>query len=344
MITPVLAPRLSPTDDSCLLTRLHAAPGDFVAAQAPLAEVELDKATLEITAPRPGYLLAFNAAPGQRVAIGDVIAWIADRPDEPIPHTSAHIHTHAPRLTHAAEALARDLRLTPDDLPAAPGILKRSDLLASRPAPPLPHDLPERLGPRHAILLGAGGHARAVLDLARQARPDLHILGALDDNARPGATLLDLPVLGPSTLLPHLVARGLQLGLLGVGAVNDPRLRRRLYLHLKAAPLTLPPLIHPRAIVEPSATIAPGAQLFAGAIVGAAATVGEAAILNAGAIVSHDCTIAPFAHLAPGAILAGGVSIGEGALIGMGATVYLGCHVGPWRVLPNGQHLTHDLP
>jgi pyruvate dehydrogenase E2 component (dihydrolipoamide acetyltransferase) len=58
------------------------APGDEVAEGQPLLEMETDKATTELEAPRAGFVVGIEVAEGDVVAVGAVVAWIADSADE----------------------------------------------------------------------------------------------------------------------------------------------------------------------------------------------------------------------------------------------------------------------
>ncbi len=52
--------------------------GDVVAAGDPIAEIETDKATLELEAPAPGTIIEIVSASGTEVPVGETLAIIAD--------------------------------------------------------------------------------------------------------------------------------------------------------------------------------------------------------------------------------------------------------------------------
>jgi pyruvate/2-oxoglutarate dehydrogenase complex dihydrolipoamide acyltransferase (E2) component len=54
----------------------HVAEGDLVKQGAALFDIETDKAAMEIEAPATGTLHHINAQPGDKVAVGSVVAWI----------------------------------------------------------------------------------------------------------------------------------------------------------------------------------------------------------------------------------------------------------------------------
>ena len=52
------------------------AAGGFVEKGAPLFDIETDKAAMEVEAPAAGFLHHINAQPGDKVAVGSVVAWL----------------------------------------------------------------------------------------------------------------------------------------------------------------------------------------------------------------------------------------------------------------------------
>ena len=51
----------------------HVSEGDHVVTDQPLVSVETDKAVVEIPSPRAGHLRKLSGAPGERIAVGDVL-------------------------------------------------------------------------------------------------------------------------------------------------------------------------------------------------------------------------------------------------------------------------------
>lgn len=81
----VTMPQLGMAQDSGVLVGWLKAPGDAVAADDLLFEVETDKSTMEVEAGHAGYLAATLAAPGEEVAVGGAVAIIAaERPATPV--------------------------------------------------------------------------------------------------------------------------------------------------------------------------------------------------------------------------------------------------------------------
>lgn len=187
------------------------------------------------------------------------------------------------------------------------------------------------------ILIGAGGHAREVLDiLAAAGLPPPE--GVLDDRPE-AAARLGLPHLGGFAAL-EAVCAGRPVAV----AVGDTGMRAALAARLAASGALRPVLRHPAAVVSPSARIGAGAQILALAYLGAGAEVAADAIVNVAAVVGHDSVLGPAAHLAARAVLSAGASAGARTLIGNGAVVLPRVAVGADAVVGAGAVVTRALP
>ena len=197
---------------------------------------------------------------------------------------------------------------------------------------------------KNIILLGAGSHARVVLDALRAEGLGRRILGAVDlyDNPRlSGADLDGIPVLGTLTDLGRLFRRGARVY---VPAIGDNRLRQASCGTAREAGLRARGAAHPRAILSAGARIGPGAVLCAGVAVNPGARIDAGAILNTGCIIEHDCAIGGYAHIAPGARLAGNVAVGARAWVGLGASIREGIRIGADAVVGAGAVVIRNVP
>lgn len=77
----VIMPALGMAQDTGLIVAWHKKPGDRIAADDVLMEVETDKATMEVPAGADGTLLNILFEAGTAVPVGDVIARIGDEGD-----------------------------------------------------------------------------------------------------------------------------------------------------------------------------------------------------------------------------------------------------------------------
>lgn len=76
MATEVRLPHLGESIDSALVVAWHKQVGDAIKRGDELADLETDKATLPLEAPKNGFLLAIVAGEGETVGIGDLLSVI----------------------------------------------------------------------------------------------------------------------------------------------------------------------------------------------------------------------------------------------------------------------------
>src|SRR4051812_22210199 len=128
MANQVVMPKLSPTMEEGQLTRWLKKEGDKVSMGEPLAEIETDKATMEMQALSNGVLRKILIQEGESAPLGQPIAIIGE-PDEDI---SELIKTATAAKPEKAEA-------APEQLPesdAAPAVeAKSGEAKPARPAP-----------------------------------------------------------------------------------------------------------------------------------------------------------------------------------------------------------------
>jgi pyruvate dehydrogenase E2 component (dihydrolipoamide acetyltransferase) len=117
-------PKLSPTMDEGVLAAWHKKPGDTVAVDDLLAEVETDKATMEFRAFDDTTILAILVPAGSQVKLGQPVA-IVGTVGEDISALQASVAGAAPQAAPAQAAPA------PVVAPAAPEPAR----IASAPAP-----------------------------------------------------------------------------------------------------------------------------------------------------------------------------------------------------------------
>src|SRR5260221_9584532 len=78
MATEIRVPTLGESVTEATVARWLKQPGEAVARDEPVVELETDKVTLEVPAPATGVLGPITAAEGTNVPVGAVLATIAD--------------------------------------------------------------------------------------------------------------------------------------------------------------------------------------------------------------------------------------------------------------------------
>src|SRR6266567_5411671 len=102
MAIDVILPALGMSQDTGKIVQWLKAEGERVAKGEPLAEIETDKATVEIEAPADGILSRISAAAGDDVPVGHVIAAIL-APEETLIGNGAQMNVQQRSLMNATQ-------------------------------------------------------------------------------------------------------------------------------------------------------------------------------------------------------------------------------------------------
>jgi pyruvate dehydrogenase E2 component (dihydrolipoamide acetyltransferase) len=85
MAVPLHTPRVNNNDDVVRLLRVLVKRGDAVNAGDIVAEIETDKANHTVEAEHPGFVLAVLPQVDDMIAVGSVLLWLGDTPDDSVP-------------------------------------------------------------------------------------------------------------------------------------------------------------------------------------------------------------------------------------------------------------------
>lgn len=190
------------------------------------------------------------------------------------------------------------------------------------------------------LLVGAGGHARACIDVIEQHGSFL-VAGLLGLPNEVGSRVLGHPVVGSDADMGKL-AKTYQHALVTVGQIKTPKLRVRLFDTLEKIGYLFPIIVSPRAYVSPHARIGAGTIVMHGAVVNAGASIGRNCIINSQSLIEHDATIADHCHIATAATINSGVQVGNEVFIGSNSTVRQCTTIGDRCVVGMGQRVLKD--
>lgn len=190
------------------------------------------------------------------------------------------------------------------------------------------------------ILIGAGGHAHACIDVIEQ-HGQYQIGGLVGKQAEVGAQHLGYSVIATDAALQQL-AKEYEYALITVGQIGSPNTRIRLYQQAIDLGFNLPTIIAPTAYVSNHANIGAGTIVMHGAVVNAGAKVGNNCIINTRALIEHDAVVEDHCHISTGAILNGSVKVGAGSFVGSGCTVRDGITLGKQCVVGMGLCVRYD--
>lgn len=172
------------------------------------------------------------------------------------------------------------------------------------------------------VLVGAGGHAREIVDLVSDHNQNT-----------PRRKRLRLRTVVAAGKLHESIARldvehfpsdeeffdAYPSGSTYILALGLPQVRRSVAIRYRNhRPISV---VHPSASVGSNTCLGVGTLVFAGACLTTDVQVGSQVHFNRAVQVGHDCRIGDYASLHPGAVLSGGVTVAETALVGAGALI-----------------------
>ncbi len=117
MPTEVILPKVDMDMTHGTLAVWHVAEGEMVTKGAPLFDIETEKAAMEVEAPATGRLRHISARPGDKVAVGTVVAWLFAEGEADLP---AAAPPDAPLPAVRQDIPVAVLPMAPADLPAKP--------------------------------------------------------------------------------------------------------------------------------------------------------------------------------------------------------------------------------
>src|SRR5690606_24784903 len=157
------------------------------------------------------------------------------------------------------------------------------------------------------VVIGAGGHARVLLDLLRCLGRRVLFMTDREPQSY-GRRIGTVEVRGADELVYDLSPTSIRL-INGVGSTAQPRARQEVYHRCTERGYQFDTLIHPSAVIASDVVLAAGVQVMAGVVIQSGTRIGENTLLNTNASIDHDCHIGAHVHIAPGVTLSGSVRI-----------------------------------
>lgn len=191
------------------------------------------------------------------------------------------------------------------------------------------------------ILLGAGGHAKVLLDVLDLNKQE--VIGALTpDRQLWGGKINETPVLGGDDQIERYSPGEIEL-VNGIGTVGNLEKRIETFEKFKNKGFHFASAIHPSAIISKNVFMGEGVQVMAGCVIQPGCKILENTIINTSVSVDHDCHIGTNCHLAPGVTLSGQVDIGDGTYVGTNATIIQGTSMGSECFIAAGSVVVSDI-
>jgi len=167
------------------------------------------------------------------------------------------------------------------------------------------------------ILVGGGGHCRAVIDVIEQ-EGIYDIAGIIDQPQKKGKNVLGYSVIGSDDEIPHLAKDGYYF-IVTVGHIKSPKIRIEIFKQIEQHTDKIATIVSPLAYVSSHAKIAKGTVIMHHVLVNAGASIGKNCIINTKALVEHDAVVENHCHISTGAIINGGTIVKEGTFFGSNA-------------------------
>jgi sugar O-acyltransferase (sialic acid O-acetyltransferase NeuD family) len=193
------------------------------------------------------------------------------------------------------------------------------------------------------LIIGAGGFARQLLEVAQQLNK-LEEVVLYDDVTFPPMDLVygRIPVWHNRVQVINRFMAGNRHFILGLA---NPQQRFKVATVFKKLGGELESLISPHAFVSTLATVIhPGAAILTSAIIENGVNLGEAALINIGVFIAHGVTISEYSEIGPGAKILGNSKVGSFSFVGAGAVILPGVTVGNYAVIGAGAVVNRNVP
>jgi 2-oxoglutarate dehydrogenase E2 component (dihydrolipoamide succinyltransferase) len=182
MAIEIVVPALGESVTEATVGQWFKKPGDAVAADEPLVELETDKVTVEVPAPAAGVLADIKVEQGTTVAIGSILGSISEGAGSPRskPRSEAPAPASRPITTplvgdKPAAKSAPDAKPAPERPPApTPAAVSRPEAKSDRPPPaPAARKMLEEKGIAAADVEGSGRRGQVLKEdvIAAAAKP-----------------------------------------------------------------------------------------------------------------------------------------------------------------------------
>lgn len=167
------------------------------------------------------------------------------------------------------------------------------------------------------LLIGGGGHCKAVIDVI-ELEGKYKIIGIIDRKENVGKEVMGYKIIDcDENLEKYLFVKN---ALITVGHIDSPEVRINLFNRCCELGFNMPIIISPLAYVSRHAKIGDGTVVMHHAIINAGAYVGRNCIINTKALIEHDAIVEDNCHISTGAIVNGGVVVKEGTFLGSNST------------------------
>lgn len=175
------------------------------------------------------------------------------------------------------------------------------------------------------LVIGAGGHSRSVISIAKSMNryADILIIDHESDRKYSDNEVMGYEILRGLDSMNDLSANEYAVFV----AVGDNRKRQAITSLVLDWGYRVESLMHASAIIDSSAQIGKGVFVGALARLNAESIIGDGTIVNTGVNIEHEASLGRFSHMAPGAIVCGRSRLGARVFVGANATIIDNIHI-----------------
>jgi sugar O-acyltransferase (sialic acid O-acetyltransferase NeuD family) len=190
------------------------------------------------------------------------------------------------------------------------------------------------------IILGAGGHAKVIMDILSQKKIKILGMAALHNSKKAN---YDFKTFSDEEVIANFDSEEINL-VNGLGSLPNDNKRYELSKKYLDFGFKFINIIHTSSIISKNTKILDGAQIMAGVIIGPGCKIGEGTIVNSQSSIDHDCEIENYSHICPGVVCSGNVRIGSFVHISTGVSIINNINIGDNSIIYPGVTLVKDVP
>lgn len=190
------------------------------------------------------------------------------------------------------------------------------------------------------VIIGAGGHAKSVIDTIERAG-NFKIIGCIAEDS---VSCLDYDVLGSDSTAQSLFNKGVKYAAMGLGTITDITLKKKLVNYYEMIGFKFPAIIDPSSICSKYTNIEDGVFIAKNCVLNTNVNIKKHSIINTSVSIDHDTIIGEFCHIAPGTVMSGGVVIGDYCHCGTNSTFIQDINVGNNSFIGAGSVVVKNIP
>lgn len=182
-------------------------------------------------------------------------------------------------------------------------------------------------------LIGAGGHATVLSDIAKKNKIEINGV-FIDDNAK---NITEYQIIDSINNISKYKSDEF------IFAFGNVEVRKKLEKEFSEQGIKWFALIDNSSIISEDVTIGEGTVIMPGAIINAGAKIGKHVIINSGVIIEHGCEIGDHVHISPRSVVCGNTKIGEATWVGAGSVIIDGITIGSNSIIGAGSVVVNDI-